>query len=59
MLRSDLALYVAVGFVAQIADAALGMANGLLCTSVLLATGVPMPAGGGAVRHRAARRAPL
>lgn len=33
--------YVAIGFIAQIVDGALGMAYGTLCTSVLLATGLP------------------
>jgi len=41
MLLTDFALYVALGFVAQLVDGALGMAFGLICTSVLLATGVP------------------
>jgi len=41
MLSSDLALYVALGFAAQLVDGALGMAYGLICTSALLATGAP------------------
>jgi uncharacterized membrane protein YfcA len=41
MLSSDLAVYVAFGFVAQLVDGALGMAYGLLCTSALLAAGAP------------------
>ena len=41
MFSSDLALYVALGFAAQLVDGALGMAYGLLCTSALLATGAP------------------
>lgn len=41
MVSSDLALYAALGFAAQLVDGALGMAYGLLCTSALLATGVP------------------
>ena len=41
MLSSDLALYVALGFAAQLVDGALGMAYGLLCTSALLAIGAP------------------
>jgi uncharacterized membrane protein YfcA len=52
VLSSDLALYVALGFVAQIVDGALGMAYGLLCTSVLLATGTP-PAMASASVHAA------
>ena len=41
MLSSDLAVYVALGFAAQLVDGALGMAYGLICTSALLATGAP------------------
>ena len=41
MLSSDLALYVALGFAAQLVDGALGMAYGLICTSALLAAGAP------------------
>jgi len=41
MVSSDLAVYVALGFAAQLVDGALGMAYGLLCTSALLATGAP------------------
>jgi uncharacterized membrane protein YfcA len=41
MLSSDLPVYVALGFAAQLVDGALGMAYGLLCTSALLATGAP------------------
>jgi uncharacterized membrane protein YfcA len=41
MLSSDLALYAALGFAAQLVDGALGMAYGLICTSALLATGAP------------------
>jgi uncharacterized protein len=41
MFSSELALYVALGFAAQLVDGALGMAYGLICTSALLATGVP------------------
>jgi hypothetical protein len=37
----DFALYVAVGFIAQLVDGALGMAFGLLGTSVMMAGGVP------------------
>jgi uncharacterized membrane protein YfcA len=39
MLRSDLAIAVALGFTAQLVDDALGMAYGLICTSALLAAG--------------------
>lgn len=34
-------LYIALGFIAQFVDGALGMAYGLISTSVLLATGAP------------------
>ncbi|MSP49895.1 MAG: sulfite exporter TauE/SafE family protein, partial [Alphaproteobacteria bacterium] len=36
----DFALYVAVGFLAQLVDGAIGMAFGLLGTSVMMAGGV-------------------
>ena len=52
MFSSDLALYVALGFAAQLVDGALGMAYGLLCTSALLATGV-LPAVASASVHAA------
>jgi uncharacterized membrane protein YfcA len=52
MLSSDLAVYVALGFAAQLVDGALGMAYGLLCTSALLATGAP-PAFASASVHAA------
>ncbi len=39
MFSSDLAFYVALGFGAQLVDGALGMAYGLITTSVLLASG--------------------
>ena len=38
---SELAIYIALGFVAQLIDGALGMAYGLISTSALLATGAP------------------
>ena len=41
MFSGDLALYVALGFGAQLVDGALGMAYGLIATSVLLASGAP------------------
>lgn len=41
MLGDDLALYIALGFAAQLIDGALGMAYGLISTSVLLASGTP------------------
>jgi len=41
MLSWDLAFYVVVGFAAQLIDGALGMAYGLIGTSVLLALGAP------------------
>jgi uncharacterized protein len=52
MFSSDLALYIALGFAAQLVDGALGMAYGLICTSALLATGVP-PAFASASVHAA------
>jgi uncharacterized membrane protein YfcA len=39
MSLGDLAFYVALGFFAQLVDGALGMAYGLIATSVLLASG--------------------
>ena len=38
-LSSELLIYIALGFFAQLIDGALGMAYGLIATSVLLATG--------------------
>jgi uncharacterized protein len=52
MLSSDLALFIALGFLAQLVDGALGMAYGLICTSALLASGVP-PAFASASVHAA------
>lgn len=52
MSPSEVALFVAVGFVAQLVDGALGMAYGLLCTSVLVAMGAP-PAMASASVHAA------
>jgi hypothetical protein len=37
----ELALFVAVGFAAQLIDGAIGMAYGLFASSVLLGLGVP------------------
>jgi len=48
----DFLLYVAVGFLAQLVDGALGMAFGLIGTSVMLAGGVP-PAVASASVHAA------
>src|SRR5918994_5656175 len=39
MLSGDLPFYVALGFCAQLVDGALGMAYGLIATSVLLTSG--------------------
>ena len=39
MISGDLAFFVALGFGAQLVDGALGMAYGLIATSVLLASG--------------------
>ena len=41
MLSAEILLYVALGFVAQLVDGALGMAYGLIATSFLLASGTP------------------
>jgi uncharacterized membrane protein YfcA len=41
VLSGELAFYVAIGFAAQLVDGALGMAYGLIATSVLLAFGAP------------------
>jgi uncharacterized protein len=48
----EILLYVAVGFVAQMIDGAIGMAYGVTATSVLLSTGVP-PATASACVHAA------
>jgi uncharacterized membrane protein YfcA len=37
----ELALFVALGFAAQLIDGAIGMAYGLFATSVLLSFGIP------------------
>jgi uncharacterized membrane protein YfcA len=41
MISGDLAFYIALAIVAQLVDGALGMAYGLIATSVLLASGAP------------------
>ncbi len=38
---TEIAIYIALGFAAQLVDGALGMAYGLIATSVLLTTGAP------------------
>lgn len=48
----EVLLYVAIGFVAQMIDGAIGMAYGVTATSVLLSTGVP-PATASACVHAA------
>ena len=48
----DTGIFVAIGFVAQLVDGALGMAYGLISTSFLLATGTP-PAVASASVHAA------
>lgn len=40
-MEVDIALFVAVGFVAQLIDGAIGMGYGVIATSVLVATGMP------------------
>ncbi|MDJ1157943.1 sulfite exporter TauE/SafE family protein [Chelatococcus sp. SYSU_G07232] len=52
MLSGDLALYIALGFTAQLIDGALGMAYSLIATSALLALGTP-PAFASASVHAA------
>jgi uncharacterized protein len=51
-MLSDLLLFVAVGFAAQIVDGAIGMAYGLMSTTVLLSLGIP-PATASASVHAA------
>nr|CAD6612035.1 sulfite exporter TauE/SafE family protein [Rhizobium sp. Khangiran2] len=50
ILSTDLLLFIAVGFVAQIIDGALGLAFGVLTTTLLLSLGVP-PAVASAMVH--------
>nr|CAD6607775.1 sulfite exporter TauE/SafE family protein [Rhizobium sp. TCK] len=50
ILSTDLLLFIAVGFVAQIIDGALGLAFGVLTTTLLLSLGVP-PAIASAMVH--------
>jgi len=40
-MDSELLLFISIGFVAQLVDGALGMAFGILCSSGLLALGLP------------------
>lgn len=49
-MSADFFVFVAIGLFAQIVDGALGMAFGVLCTSSLLAMGVP-PATASAMTH--------
>lgn len=51
-MSSDFVIFVAVGFFAQVVDGALGMAFGILTTTVLLTFGVP-PAQASALVHTA------
>lgn len=48
----DIWIYILVGFAAQIVDGAIGMAYGVISTSILLATGMP-PAPASAAVHMA------
>jgi Predicted permeases len=50
ILSSDLLIFIAIGFVAQIVDGALGLAFGVLTTTVLLSIGVT-PAAASAMVH--------
>jgi uncharacterized membrane protein YfcA len=51
-MPDDFAFFLALGFLAQVIDGALGLAYGLITTSVLLASGVPA-AGASAAVHAA------
>ena len=51
-MDSDLLLFVMIGFAAQIIDGAIGMAYGLISTTVLLSIGIP-PATASASVHAA------
>lgn len=51
-MLSDLLLFIAIGFAAQLVDGAIGMAYGLISTAVLLSLGVP-PATASASVHAA------
>ena len=51
-MSSEIWLFVAVGFAAQLVDGALGMAYGVICSTVLLALGVS-PANASASVHAA------
>jgi uncharacterized membrane protein YfcA len=52
LMTSDLLLFVAVGFAAQMVDGAIGMAYGVISTSVMLSLGIP-PATASACVHAA------
>jgi uncharacterized membrane protein YfcA len=52
LLSNDFLLFIALGFVAQLVDGALGMAYGLIATTVLLSLGTP-PAFASASVHAA------
>lgn len=52
VMLSDILLFIAVGFVAQLVDGAIGMAYGLISTTVLLSLGFP-PATASASVHTA------
>lgn len=41
LFQSDIALFILIGFLAQLVDGALGMAYGTLSTSILMAMGIP------------------
>ena len=49
-MPEDILVFLAIGFLAQLVDGALGMTFGLLTTSSLLAMGVP-PAAASAMTH--------
>src|SRR5690606_33138942 len=50
LLSTDLLMFIAIGFFAQIIDGALGLAFGVLTTTILLSIGVP-PAAASAMVH--------
>ena len=57
MFSTEILLYVALGFLAQLVDGALGMAYGLIATSALLATGTPPALASASVHASAASMA--
>ena len=56
-MSSEVLVLVAVGFVAQLVDGALGMAFGLISTTALLSLGIPPAQARAAAPSRALRAA--